>query len=176
MNVTYLASCSMHTFWLTPHYRTDSGVVTEGSRWYQQATTLETAPDAPSNPSTNYTSDTSTTITWSPPGDRSCLHQYEVCYTRINSVSKQCFLVENATHTAEGLESCTVYHVTVTSVSPAGMRGGHVTFDTNTDDAAPGSPEHLTIADQTSTTVTLSWDDPLDRARCIDSILPIIIF
>ncbi|XP_042891139.1 prolactin receptor-like [Penaeus japonicus] len=86
----------------------------------------------------------------------------------MNSAVNQCYFVENATHSANGLESCTLYHVTVTSISPSGSRGGHVTFDTNTDDAAPGSPEHLAIEEQTTTSVTLSWDDPLDRASCVD--------
>ncbi|XP_071539179.1 uncharacterized protein [Panulirus ornatus] len=167
MNVTYLESCTLHTFSLTPVY-VSGAVETEGSSLFTKATTLGTVPGAPTSPSTEYTTDTTTTVTWNPPAKAACLHHYHVCFRMYGESESECVESSTNTCTMEGLEACTIYHVTVASVSLSGERSNQLKFDTNTDDAAPGAPENLKVYNQTINWVALSWDDPLDRASCVD--------
>ncbi|XP_069161847.1 uncharacterized protein [Procambarus clarkii] len=164
-NVTYLNPCMLQTFSLTPYYLLDSLV--EGAVLNTEATTLGDVPGAPTDPKTEYISTTSTTITWSEPVNKNCFQHYEICFTMIGATEDHCVISTINSYTMESLEACTVYHVTITSVSLLGLPSDPLTFDTNTDDAAPGAPENLHVNNQTTSWVELAWDNPLDRANCV---------
>ncbi|XP_071539177.1 uncharacterized protein [Panulirus ornatus] len=167
-NVTYLESCTLHTFSLTPQFHSADGGTQDGSKLYTDATTLGAVPGAPTNPSTEYATVTTTTVTWDPPAKTACIHHYQVCFRMYGESESECVESSTNTCTMEGLEACTIYHVTVASVSTSGEHSDPLKFDTNTDDAAPGAPENLQLVNQTDSWVELSWDDPLERASCVD--------
>ncbi|KAK3855542.1 hypothetical protein Pcinc_038064 [Petrolisthes cinctipes] len=80
-----------------------------------------------------------------------------------------CVTTPTTNVTLSPLEACTLYHVNVYSVSSFGALSPELKMDTNTDEAAPGAPENLRITNQTANWVALAWDDPLDRANCVDA-------
>ncbi|KAG0711995.1 von Willebrand factor A domain-containing protein 7 [Chionoecetes opilio] len=168
-NETYLDSCTLHTFKLTPHYEDIDGVETQGSDLYTDATTLGPAPKAPTNPTTDYVGDTTTSLSWTPPSNRACLDHYNVCFKMFGSQKIWCDTSSNSSIVMKGLQPCTVYHVNITSVSLSDeLSEESLLFDTNTDDAAPGAPQHLKVDNQTEYWVSLAWDNPLERASCVD--------
>ncbi|XP_063870578.1 uncharacterized protein LOC135105872 [Scylla paramamosain] len=168
-NVTYVEPCTLHTFTLTPHYKSNDGAETKGSSQYTDAVTLGPAPLPPTNPSIDYTSDTTTSLSWTPPSNLACLDHYQVCFKMFASAEKWCESSSNNSIVLKRLQPCTLYHINITSVSISNqLSEDALFFDTNTDDAAPGAPQNLKINNQTEHWVSLSWDSPLERATCVD--------
>ncbi|XP_045102438.1 uncharacterized protein LOC123498935 isoform X2 [Portunus trituberculatus] len=168
-NVTYLESCMLHTFTLTAHYKSVDGVVTTGAPKKTDATTSGPAPLPPTNPSIDYTSDTTTSLSWTPPSNRACLDHYQVCFKMYGTTLNMCKSSSNSSIVLDGLEPCAIYHINITSVSVSGqLSEDSLLFDTNTDDAAPGAPRNLRVNNQTEYMVSLAWDNPRDRASCVD--------
>ncbi|XP_063870584.1 uncharacterized protein LOC135105875 isoform X2 [Scylla paramamosain] len=168
-NVTYLDSCMLHTFTLTARYKSVDGVVTTGAPRKTDATTSGPSPLPPTNPSIDYTSDTTTSLSWTPPSNRACLDHYQVCFKMYGTTLNTCKSSSNSSIVLEGLEPCAIYHINITSISVTGqLSEDSLLFDTNTDDAAPGAPRNLRVNNQTEYMVSLAWDNPLDRASCVD--------
>lgn len=168
MNVTYLDPCTLHTFTLTPHYKSTEGVETQGVPQDTDATTLGPVPEAPTNGSIDYVGETATSLSWTPPSNLECLDHFQVCLRMFGSTEIQCESTTSNNITLEGLEPCTVYHINITSVSIHGQPSqDSLLIETNTNDAAPGAPENLQVINQTAHWVELSWDNPLERASCI---------
>lgn len=59
----------------------------------------------------------------------------QVCYMMVGTTDSTCVPSPTTNITLLGLEACTLYHISVTSVSTFGAESAELKFDTNTDEA-----------------------------------------
>ncbi|XP_042873278.1 von Willebrand factor A domain-containing protein 7-like [Penaeus japonicus] len=167
-NVTYLDPCSLQTFKITPVF-TVSGSDRAGEPAFTDANTLDNEPVPPENGRALNFTETTVTIAWDGANTK-CVSQYEVCYRPFGfTASEVCERTSLTTYKMRGLEACAAYEVVVTSLSPLGVPSSDaLTFFVNTDEALPGAPRNMAIPTITNVSATITWEDPLDRAQCID--------
>ncbi|XP_071525808.1 von Willebrand factor A domain-containing protein 7-like [Panulirus ornatus] len=167
-NVTYLRPCSLQTFQLTPHFYV-GGEDRVGQAASTQATTKDQVPGAPANGQVVSVTETSAVVSWDAVNTK-CISLFRVCYRPYGiGATTLCEQTATNTYNMRGLEACAVYEVTVTSLAPSGLPSSDsLVFMVNTDEAAPGAPRNVEVALSTLDTVTITWDDPLDRAFCVD--------
>ncbi|XP_063613332.1 von Willebrand factor A domain-containing protein 7-like [Penaeus indicus] len=167
-NVTYLDPCSLQNFKLTPVF-TVGGGDRAGEPAFTDANTLDNKPVPPTNGQVLNTTETTVTISWDGANTK-CVSQYQICYRPFGfTASEVCERTSLTTYRLRGLEACAGYEVTITSLSPLGVPSSDsLTFLVNTDEALPGAPRNMNVSDITNVTATITWEDPLDRAMCID--------
>ncbi|TOF90344.1 hypothetical protein CGJ15_24525 [Vibrio parahaemolyticus] len=166
-NVTELEACSLQTFQVTPYF-TVAGSDQMGEPAYTNAYTTDEVPGTPQDGVVVSIEANTATITWAAINSK-CISQYQVCYKAVDSVgSRVCEQTSATSYDMLGLEACTQYEVNVTSLSPTGLTSASsLIFDVETILAPPGLPRNVQTALSLPDAITVTWDNPLENAHCI---------
>ncbi|XP_064083933.1 LOW QUALITY PROTEIN: uncharacterized protein LOC135199706 [Macrobrachium nipponense] len=164
-NMTYLDPCTRYQFQLNPYF-----VSGRGPNYFAQATTLPSGVSPPVNPTTNYTTQTSMTISWEATMDNACLLGYKICYRRYDSLREHCSNPPPMQRVLllKHLEACTMYMITIRTLTINGLVSEPLKYTTLTDEAAPGRPVNLHLVSQSGRFSEIAWDDPLEHPSCVN--------
>ncbi|XP_071525807.1 protein sidekick homolog [Panulirus ornatus] len=169
-DVEYLPACSSHYFELTPHFDDPAtGGDVLGDTVNTNGNTADDIPGAPSNLAIVEDNDVQTTVQWNPPTDfPKCVDHYSVCFRLDEEDDTVCYTASDTSlATSDPLQSCGLYHVTVTPVTPSGAQGSPLEETINVRDGVPGQPEDVVVGLITKETIELKWNNPHTNPLCV---------
>nr|XP_045609987.1 von Willebrand factor A domain-containing protein 7-like isoform X1 [Procambarus clarkii] len=166
-NVTDLRPCTPYTFKVTPSFTVEGSYVA-GEAAATQASTTDQEPSTPVNGAVVDSTTDGVNITWEVQHN-SCISQFQVCYRTTDTwVWVLCERTSSTSYEMRGLEACVEYEVSVASITPSGLQSSSLLFTVNTQESAPGAPRNVQTVLSTPYSITVTWDDPLENAHCID--------
>ena len=130
--------------------------------------TWEEAPSPPGDFSCSSQGQTSLSLTWSSPATHSSCHSYyALCYRDLPTRQDHCVTTNTTTIVLSGLEACTLYRVTLTSMTAGGLASPPQVLEAETLPDLPGPVEQLRVAAAGQDFITVEWDEPSVNSACV---------